>query len=151
MKVILLEDVAKVGRRYEVVTVSTGFARNYLLPRGLAQSATPAALKELEKNHQEEVKKAEEELAKFQDLASRLDGLEIEVSVKVSPAGETYSAVGPQKIAQVLNSLGYEVSRQQINLLDGPIKQIGDYSVLINLRHGLEAKIRIAVVQEKEA
>ena len=60
MKVILLEDVAKVGRRYEVVTVSTGFARNYLLPRGLAQSATPAALKELEKNHQEEVKKAEE-------------------------------------------------------------------------------------------
>lgn len=150
MKVILLQDVPKVGRRYEVVTVSTGFARNYLLPRGLAKSATPAALKELEERHEEEVKRAEEELAGFQDLASRLDGLEIEIPIKVSPTGEAYSAVSTQKITQVLESLGYKIKKGEITLLDGPIKHIGEYRVVVGLKHGLEAKILIAVVAEEE-
>ena len=89
MKVILLQDVPKIGKRWEVKTVAAGFARNYLLPRGLAKIATKPALEELEKKGVEDTKKAEQELVQVQELASKLDGLEIEIPTKISSKGET--------------------------------------------------------------
>lgn len=148
MKVILLQDVPKVGRRLEIKTVSEGFARNYLFPKKLASVATPAAILKLEQEREDEVERAKQELSKTQDLASQLDGLEIEIPTRISERGETYGSISNQKIAQILQSMGYDIKKSQV-VLKEIIKKLGSYLVTITLIHGLEAEIRVTIVEEK--
>ena len=101
MKIILLQDIPKVGKRWEIITVADGYALNYLFPKRLARVATPSAILELEKIGKETAAEAEKELVGVQRLATQLDGLEIEIPTKVSEKGESYSAISDQKIALV--------------------------------------------------
>lgn len=149
MKIILLQDVPKVGKKWEVKTVADGFARNHLFPKGLATAATATALRELEVQIAKDTKVAEEELENTQKLASNLDGLEVEIPTKISPGGEAYKGVSAQMISKILDSMGYKVTKDQIDLKK-PLKQVGDYSVTVNLKHNLEAEIKVAVIDEEE-
>lgn len=149
MRVILLQDVPKLGKKWAVKEVSTGFARNYLFPRRLAKTATPTAIAELEQKRGEEASRAEEELRETQEIASRLDGLELEIPTKLNPKGISYSAVTAQTIADSLGALGFKIGEADVRLSE-PIKKIGEYPVIVALKHGLEAEITVWVIDESK-
>lgn len=149
MKVILLQNLPKLGKRWEVKEVSVGFARNYLFPQKLAKAATPAAIAGLTQKREKETTQAEQELQKTQETASRLDGLEVEIPVKLSPKGVSYNAVSAQTIVDSLGVLGFQVDKDDVRL-DEPIKKTGEYPVTIMLKHGLEAEVIVWVIDESE-
>ena len=149
MKVVLLADVQNLGRKSDVKNVSPGYAKNFLFPRGLAMVLTSTAVLELEQQDVAKKRIAEKELLIAETMAKKLDGLEVEVLIKTSKDGVAYAGVSAQKIAETLNKLGFAVSKNQIKIKD-PIKKVGEYMVMIDLPHSLEAEIKVIVVAEKE-
>lgn len=149
MKVILLQDVEGLGKKHDVKEVKNGHARNFLIPRGIAKSATKQALKWLETQRESIEKEAEEDLQKAQELASKLDDLEITVALKVGEEGQFFESVNSQKISEKLKEMGFEVRKSQV-LLEEPIKELGEFPVKLNLDHNLEVEIRVIVIEEKK-
>jgi len=149
MKVILLQDVESLGKKYEVKEVKDGYARNFLLPDKLAKAATKQALKWLSDQKEVIEKEAEEDLKKAQGLASQLDGLEVSIAVKVGDEGQLFESINNQKIVEKLKEMGFEIKKSQIKLAD-PIKEVGEFPVSITLAHNLEAEVKIIISAEKE-
>ena len=148
MRIILLQDIEKVGKKYEIKEVADGYARNFLIPKGLAKPATKENLKWLESQKEIEVKKAEEELKKVQEVATNIDGQEIIILVKVGAEGQLFESITSQKIYEKLKELGFEIKKSQIDLPE-PIKELGEFPVKIKLEHNLEAEIRVIITEEK--
>ena len=148
MKVILLKDVKNLGKKFEIKKVKDGYARNQLIPKGLAKPATPTALKWLELQKEIQEKKAEEELKKVQDFVSTIDGLELVFSVKLGEKGQLFESINAQKISEKLKEMGYEIKKSQI-VLPEPIKELGEHPVKIKFEHNLEAELKIIVNEEK--
>ena len=148
MKVILLKDVEKIGKKYEIKEVAPGHARNFLIPKGLAKPATEETLAWLEAQKEILRKKAEEELKGVQEKASNLDGLEVVIPVKVGEDGQFFESIGTQKISEKLKELGFEVKKNQI-LLQESIKELGEFPVKIHFEHNLEAEIKVIIIEEK--
>jgi len=148
MKVILLQDVEKTGKKLEVKNVADGFARNFLLPKGLAKMATKEALKWLDMQKEIEGKKSEEVLKKIQAVASSMEGLEVIMPVKIGSEGQLFESITAQKIADRLKEMGFEIKKTQIDLGE-PIKEIGEFPLKIRFDHNLEADIRVIVSQEE--
>ena len=148
MKVILLQDVDKLGKKYEVKNISDGYARNSLIPRGLVKPATEEALRWLETQKEILRKKAEEALKQTQDFASGLDGAEVVISVKVGEDDQLFESVSAQKITDKLKDLGFELKKNQI-ILESPIKALGEYPVKVRLEHNLEPEIKLMIIEEK--
>ena len=148
MKIILLQDIDNLGKKYEIKEVADGYARNFLIPKGLAKPATKENLKWLESQKEIEVKKAEEELKKVQEVATNIDGQEIIILVKVGAEGQLFESITSQKIYEKLKELGFEIKKSQIDLPE-PIKELGEFPVKIKFGHNLEAEIKIIVVEEK--
>ena len=148
MKVILLKDVDKLGKKYEVKEVADGFALNFLIPKGLAKPATEKMLRYIEDKKAAEIKKAEEALAKVQQLASSVDGQEVVIPVKVGEEEQLFQSIGAQRIAEELKKLGFAIKKTQIEL-DKPIKELGEFPVKIHFEHNLEAEIRVVITEEK--
>ncbi|OGZ63613.1 MAG: 50S ribosomal protein L9 [Candidatus Staskawiczbacteria bacterium RIFCSPLOWO2_01_FULL_40_39] len=149
MKVILLQDVENVGKKYEIKEVKPGFARNFLIPQNLAKPATVKNVKWLETQKEALEKEAEEDLKKAQELASHLDGIEVSIAVKVGAENQLFESVNNVKISEKLKTMGFDVKKSQINLKE-PIKEVGEFPIKITLDHNLEAEITLLVVQEKE-
>jgi large subunit ribosomal protein L9 len=148
MKVILLQDVDKIGKKHEVKHVSDGYARNFLLPKGLAKPATEESLKWLEEQKESLREKSEEELKKIQGLASSLDGLEVIIPVKIGEKDQLFEAVTAQKIVDKLKEQGFDVKKTQIVLTE-PIKELGEFPVKIQFGHNLEVEIKLIIIEEK--
>ena len=148
MKIILLKDVEKVGKQFEVKEVKEGYARNFLIPKNLAKNATKQSLKWLESQKGTEEKKAEEELKKIQELASQVDGTEVIISVKLGDKGQLFAKINSQKISEKLKELGFGIPKNQIELVQ-PIEELGEFPIKIKLEHNLEAEITIIVTEEK--
>ena len=148
MRVIFLKDVEKVGKKFEVKEVKDGYARNFLIPQGLAKPATEEVLAWLETQKEIEEKKAEEGLKKFQEAASSLDDREVIIPVKVGDDGQLFESVNSQKIAEKLKEVGFEVKKSQVILAE-PIKELGEFPVKIKFEHNLEAEIRVIVTKEE--
>jgi large subunit ribosomal protein L9 len=144
MKVILLEDIDKIGKKYDTKEVADGYARNFLIPKKLVKPAT----KEMEEwaKLQKEVleKKAEEELKKAQGLASLLDGQEVMITMKIGPEGQLFESVTAQKIAEKLKEMGFEVKKNQIDLAE-PIKEVGEYPIKVKFDHNLETQVQVII------
>lgn len=149
MKVILLKDIENLGKKGEVKEVANGYGRNFLLRNKLAKLATKSALIELEEKRKLEAKKAEEELKIIQEIASRVDGQEIEIFVKVKEDDKIYGSITPLKISQALKKRGFNITKGQIKL-EEPIKKLGEYPVIVTFDHGLEAEIKLIITEEKE-
>ncbi|MCK4453803.1 50S ribosomal protein L9 [Candidatus Parcubacteria bacterium] len=148
MRVILLQDVEKLGKKYEIKEVADGYARNFLIPKSLVKLATEKNLKWLE-NQKETIKKeSEKELKNFQDIATKIDGLELNIPVKIGKENQFFESITPQKISEKLKELGFEIKKTQIDL-EEPIKEIGEFPIKIKFEHNLEAEVRIIVVEEK--
>ncbi|MBU4298931.1 50S ribosomal protein L9 [Patescibacteria group bacterium] len=148
MRVILLQDVDKLGKKYEVKEVKNGYARNFLIPKGLAKLANKKAIIWLETQKEIEDKKSEEELKKIQDNATAIDGQEIVIPVKLGKENQLFESFNAQKISEKLKELGFEVKKSQIDLTS-PIKEIGEFPVKIKFKHNLEAEIKVIIVEEK--
>lgn len=149
MKVILLEDVEKLGKKGEVKEVADGYARNFLIPNKLAVLANKVGLARLEEEQKIEAQKAEEELVRYQEMATKIDGLELEILVKIGEEGKLFGAITSSKIVEKLKEKGFEITKEQIKL-EEPIKEIGEHEVIINLPHNLETKIKVIIIEEKK-
>ncbi|MFC1700583.1 50S ribosomal protein L9 [Patescibacteria group bacterium] len=145
MKVILLQNIKKIGKKRDVKSVKDGYAINYLFPNKLAVMATDDELDKLEEFKEEEIQQAEEELIGFQKIASELDGLEIEISSKVDDSGKLFGSITSNNITDKLKESGFEIEKKWVKLKD-PIKELGEYEIDIELPHNLEAKIKIVVI-----
>ena len=148
MRVILLQDIENLGKKYEIKEVKNGYARNFLFAKGLAKPVTEETLKWLKMQKEIEAKKAEEELKKVQEIASAIDGQEIIIPVKVGLENQLFESITNQKIAEKLKELGFEVKKNQINL-PKPIKEIGEFPIKIKFEHNLEAEIKVIVTEEE--
>lgn len=148
MRVILLQDIDKLGKKYDIKEVKNGYARNFLIPKGLAKPATKEALLWVETQKETEAKKAEESLRKVQEIASTMEGLEVLIPVKIGEEGQLYESISSQKISERLKEMGFEIKRSQIELPE-PIKELGEFPVKIKFEHNLEVEIRVIVVEEK--
>lgn len=145
----MIAKVEGLGDVDDIKEVADGHAVNYLFPRHLAVLASPKAKKERDDQQRRRGKEAELDLKEQQSIASRLDGLHLEFAVKTNEAGLLYAAIGPQKIAEELQKIGFTVAKNQIDV--NPIKEPGEYEAKIKLRHRLEAKVSVAVNPQKSA
>jgi len=150
MKVILLKDIQKIGQKDQIKDVSDGYARNFLIPEGLAKPATESALKQLEIQKAIAAKEAEEELKQAEETVGTLDGQEVEIGAKTDDSGKLYGAITPAKIAKKLKDLGFVVKKEQIKLEEKAIKEAGEHEITVEMDHGLEAKIKLVVLEEKK-
>jgi len=148
MEVILRQDVEKVGLRGEVVDVAPGFARNYLLPRKLADTATPAKVAELRKHDDKRAKQEAQSFEQAQELTQRLEGSELRFDVRAGETGTLFGSVTTTDIAdEIWRSLRIRVDRRKIALPDS-IKRIGRHEVPVELFADVTATLRLAVVPE---
>ncbi len=146
MKVVLLENVDKLGSAGEVKNVSDGFARNYLIPKRLAQPATQQALKKVEKQLEDRLKKNEEELKENQKIADQINKKELTI-IRKAKEGKLFGSVSEEDIAKALKKENVNISKENVSL-ENPIKEVGEYKVKINLEHNIEATLRIFVKEE---
>jgi large subunit ribosomal protein L9 len=148
MKVILLQNVEDLGKKYEIKEVKDGYAKNFLLPEKLARAATKEALAWLEGQKEVIAKEVEDDLKKAQELASKIDGLELNIAVKVGDEGQMFESINNQKIVEKLKELGFEVKKSQVTLVN-PIKELGEFPIKLNLDHNLEVEIKVIITEEK--
>jgi len=148
MKVILKEDVENLGARGAVVNVKDGFARNYLLPKGMAMRFTGGAQKVLEQERRmyelRQLKAKEEAMA----LAEKISAVELTVSKRAGDQDILYGSVTPTDIADLLKAAGYLVDKRRI-VLHEPVKKLGEFEVSIRLHHEVTPKVRLHVLKEE--
>lgn len=147
MKVILLQNIPKVGSKNEVKEVSDGYARNFLFPRNLAKLATPSAVNILSLQAAREEKEKSEEYQKYKVLTERLKNIILNFKVKTGGKGKAFGSVTPLKIKEALKKQGIGIEKDWI-LLEQSIKTVGEHRVKIKLFQGLVGEIKIIVESE---
>ena len=144
MKIILTQDVKNLGHKDDVVTVKSGYGRNYLIPQGKAKLATEGALKMLAEDIRQREFKLEKIKKDATEMAAKLDGIEITISAKAGASGKIFGSVTNLQIANALKEKGYDVDRRVIAVDD--IKNIGSYTADINLFKEVKATVKLEVV-----
>jgi large subunit ribosomal protein L9 len=147
MKVILTEEIRGLGTRGEVVTVKDGYARNYLIPKNLAQEATTGNLKAIEHQRRKWALLAQQERDTAQKAADRVKGVKIVIEKRVGEHGHLFGSVTANEIADALAEKGIEVDKRRIELAS-PIKNIGLHDVEVRLHRDVAATIQVEVVPQ---
>jgi large subunit ribosomal protein L9 len=148
MKVILKEDVKSLGRMGEVVNVSDGYARNYLIPKGLAVDATTKNIKALEHEKKVIELRAQKLRNQAKAEAERLSSIVLTIRAKAGEEEKLFGSITTMDIADALKAEGIEIDRKKI-VLDEPIKRLGEYSVSVRLHPEETAQFKIQVVKEE--
>lgn len=151
MNVILLDKVENLGDIGDLVTVKPGYGRNFLLPSGKASLATPANIKEFEARRAELEKQAAEELTAAKARAELVQGMQLVIPANVGTEGKLFGSVGPLDIAEACEKVGVEVARSEVRMPDGPIHEVGDFTVGLHLHTDVNAEITVKVVADEEA
>lgn len=148
MQVILLDKVANLGMLGEVVRVKDGYARNFLIPQGMARRATQSAIAEFEARRAELEKAAAAKLAEAQALAAKLNGLVVEIRQKAGVDGRLFGSVTNFDIAEALQAKGYTVAKAQIRMPNGPLKAVGEFALEVAPHTDVVTAITVRVVGE---
>lgn len=150
MKIILLQEIDTLGKAGEVKEVKDGYARNYLLPRGLAMEATSRAMKELEARRDALLRREKEELDKMKGLADKLAGYKILIKARAGDTGKLFGSVTSKDIVDQLKKEGYNIDRRKIELSE-PIRSLGTYQAGIKLYPDIsvEIEVRVEDIQER--
>jgi large subunit ribosomal protein L9 len=148
MKIILKQDVEKLGRRGDVVNVAPGFGRNYLIPRKMALAVTATNLKSIEIERQALKKKAEIERKSFQSLTQRLNEVSLTFTRRAGEKDIIFGSVSAGDVKEALDGLGYEIDKKKI-LLDEPIKRLGNFTVPVKISTEDRAEVKIVVAREE--
>lgn len=149
MNVILLDKVENLGDIGDLVTVKPGYGRNYLLPQGKAALATKANLAEVEARRAELEKAAAEELAAAKARAELVSGMELVIPANVGTEGKLFGSVGPIDIEEACSKVGVEIAKAEVRMPDGPIHEIGDYTIGLHLHPEVNVDITVRVVADE--
>ena len=149
MKVVLLQDVKSLGKAGDLVEVSEGYARNFLLPKKLGAAATAENLNSLKLKKANEAKIAAEQLAEAKALAAKIEAGAVTVYIKGGENGKTYGSVSTKELAEaVKEQLGLELDKKKIALAE-PLKNFGSYETVVKLYREVQAKLKVTVAEEK--
>jgi large subunit ribosomal protein L9 len=148
MQVILLEKVANLGNLGDVVKVKDGFARNFLLPQGKAKRATEANLKAFEARRTELEQAQAEALAKAKERGAKMDGLTLQIVQKAGVDGRLFGSVTNYDIVEALKAQGQEIERAMVRMPAGPIKQVGEYHIQVQLHTDVITTVNVSVLGE---
>ena len=148
MEIILLQDVARLGSKDDLITVKNGHGRNYLIPQKMAIIATESAKKVLAENTRQRAHKE----AKLKDLAleiaEKLKTVQLVIGAKTSSTGKIFGSVNTIMLAEAINSKGFEIDRKQIMISDDSVKEVGNYTAKIKLHKEVIVELAFEVVSE---
>lgn len=148
VKVILIQDVKKLGSKGQIMEVSDGYGRNYLIPQGLAEEATKTRLKEIEEKGIKAEKKKNAEKEKAEIMKSKLHGQQVNIKVKTGSGDRLFGAVTPKEIAEVLQeNFGVTIDKKKIEVGE-PIKHVGNYTINIKIYPAVQAEVKLKVAPE---
>ena len=148
MEVILRKDIPKLGKAGDIVKVKDGYARNYLIPKGLAILANQKTIRALENQRKIILAKAERERKKLESLAEKLEGISITVYRKIIEEDRIFGSVSSIDIVNMLKEQGIKIDKNQV-ILDEPIKKLGTFEVPIKLSSDKVVNIKVEVLEEK--
>jgi len=148
MKVILKQDVDKLGRKGDIVNVAPGFGRNYLIPRKLGIVVTASNLKMIEIERQALKKKVEQERQSFQGVIEKLNAVTLTFPRRAGEKDVIFGSVSAADVKEALDKLGFEVDKKKIHL-DEPIKRLGHFTVLVKIYHEDKAEVKVVVVKDE--
>src|ERR1700690_1696376 len=148
MQVILMEKVVNLGNLGDVVKVKDGFARNFLIPGGHAKRATKSNVEAFEAQRAELESHQADKLTAARARAEKLEGLLVQITQKAGVDGRLFGSVGNADIAEALVAQGFEISKAEVRLPEGPFKMIGDYAVVLSLHTDVLANIKVSVLGE---
>jgi large subunit ribosomal protein L9 len=148
MEIILKEDVANLGYKNDIVTVKSGYGRNFLIPTGKAVIASPAAKKMLAEDLKQRAHKLEKIKKDAEEMAAKLEGIALTIATKVSSTGTIFGSVSNIQIAEALAKLGHEVDRKSIVVKEA-VKEVGNYKALVKLHKEVSVEIPFEVIAEE--
>ncbi len=148
MQIILLDKVVNLGALGDVVKVKDGYARNFLIPSGRARRATQTAIAEFEARRAELEKVAAAKLAEAQALGEKLAAVSLKLSQKAGVDGRLFGSVTNHDVSEELNKQGFAVAKSQVRMPNGPLKNVGDYTVSVNLHTDVTVDVAVSVLGE---
>ena len=148
MEIILKEDIVNLGYKNDIVTVKSGYGRNYLIPTGKAVIASPSAKKMLAEELKQRAHKLQKIKKDAEELAAKLEGVSLKIATKVSSNGTIFGSVGNIQIAEELAKLGHNIDRKIIVVKD-TVKEVGQYKAIIKLHKEVSVEIPFEVVAEE--
>ena len=148
MEIILKGDIVNLGYKNDIVTVKSGYGRNYLIPTGKAVIASPAAKKMLAEELKQRAHKLEKIKKDAEELAAKLEGVSLKIATKVSSTGTIFGSVGNIQIAEELAKLGHNIDRKIIVVKD-VVKEVGNYKAIVKLHKEVSVEIPFEVVAEE--
>lgn len=147
MKIILRKDAETLGKAGEVVVVKDGYARNYLIPRGIALEATEGNLRQVEEEQRQQQQRLAKEKKNAEALAAQLEKLSITIKMKVGEEDKLFGSVTAQMIAEALEAKGIALDKRHIEL-EEPLKTLGIFEVPVKLAAGVTSKVKVWIVRE---
>ena len=149
MNVILLDKVENLGDIGELVTVKPGYGRNFLIPQGKAALATKENIKEVEARRAELERRVAEETAAAKARAELIGGMDLIIAANVGSEGKLFGSVGPADIEEAAEKVGVELSRSEVRMPEGPIHEVGDYTIGAHLYTDVDAEFTVKVVADE--
>ncbi len=148
MDLILLQNVKNLGQLGDRVKVKPGYGRNYLVPHGMAVAATAANVAEFEQRRAEYEAKAQQRLAGADARRARFEGASVTIGAHASPEGKLFGSVSARDIAEAFTAAGMALHKREVILSDGPLRQIGEFEVQINLHADVNTAVKVVVVAQ---
>ena len=149
MELILITKVRNLGNLGDKVSVKPGYGRNYLVPQGLAVSATATNLAEFEQRRAEFEAKATGILSDAQARQAKLEGSQVTIRANASTEGKLYGSVGPRDIAEAFTAAGLPLAKSEVNLGEGPLRRTGEFDVPVTLHADVHCTVKVIVLPEE--
>ncbi|MBN1598198.1 MAG: 50S ribosomal protein L9 [Bacteroidales bacterium] len=148
MEIILKQDIQNLGYKDDIISVKDGYARNYLIPMGMAINATASARKEHAENLKQRAHKEEQLKNEAQELAEKLKDISLTIGAKASSKGKIFGSVNTIQIAEALKEKGFEIDRKNISISEDLIKEVGKYTASVKLHKEVSADIPFEIIAE---
>ena len=150
MDVILLEKVANLGNLGDRVAVRSGYARNFLLPKGKATLATPANVARFEARRAELEKVAQDQLSDAESRKAKFEGFKLTITAKAGSEGKLFGSIGTSDIAEAATAAGQKLARSEVRLPNGPLRSVGDHTVVVHLHTDINIELPVNIVSDEQ-
>ncbi len=150
MDVILLEKVANLGNLGDRVAVRSGYARNFLLPKGKATLATAANVAKFEARRAELEKVANDQLSDAEGRKAKFEGFKLTITAKAGSEGKLFGSIGTSDIAEAATAAGQKLTRSEVRLPNGPLRSVGDHTVVVHLHTDINIELPLVIVADEQ-
>jgi large subunit ribosomal protein L9 len=148
MEIILIQDIQNLGYKDDIIKVKSGYARNYLIPKGLAVNATESAKKVHAENMKQRAHKEEKVKNEAKEIAEKLKGVSLTIGAKASTKGKIFGSVNTIQISEALKEKGFDIDRKQITIKEELIKEIGKYTAKVRLHKEVHVEVPFEIIAE---